>query len=92
MAPATFFLGRMRGFLRRVCGNRIRTRAGRTSHSRAGHKSSLVCAAAMAGSRPVNASTHLQSIESVHGASSARDPRFAGKPGVDIWHKSERRA
>jgi hypothetical protein len=58
---------------------------------RAGHKSSLVCAAAIAGSGPVNATTDLQSIESVHGAANARDPRFAGKSGVDIWDKPEPR-
>jgi hypothetical protein len=74
-----------------MCGFLRRVRSRDSCPPRAGHKSSLVCAAAIAGSGPVNATTDLQSIESVHGAANARDPRFAGKSGVDIWDKPEPR-
>ena len=37
------------------------------------------------GSRPFNATTRLQSIESIHRACPARDPRLAGKSWVNIW-------
>ena len=34
---------------------------------------------------PLAASADLQSIDSIHCASIARDPRLAGKSGVGIW-------
>jgi hypothetical protein len=40
---------------------------------------------AIAGKRPFDATTGLQSIESIHCACLARDPRLAGKPWVGIW-------
>jgi hypothetical protein len=40
---------------------------------------------ALAGKRPLAASADLQSIDSIHCAFIARDPRLAGKSGVGIW-------
>jgi hypothetical protein len=40
---------------------------------------------ALAGKRPFDPTTDLQSIDSIHCAFIARDPRLAGKSGVGIW-------
>jgi hypothetical protein len=74
----------MRGLVRSVRGSRIGTGAGRRWPC-AGRKSWLRWIVAPHWCGPINANTDLQSVDSIHGAATARDPRFAGKSGVGIW-------
>jgi hypothetical protein len=90
MAPATFFLAACVGFF------------GVYAAAEYAHAQAIPPTRAQGTNRPLlrrshgwiasRQCQHPSSIHRVRTRCQARDPRFAGKPGVDIWHKSERRA